>query len=466
MPNTEPRSKEEYIDKLIEVVSKIRTPLTLSGLVIIALIIIVRSILDLDIFNQIGGVLTFQYISLLTQLIFGLAFLAVVLGVLSYLIMPILKSIKANTERNSKLEVVDIERDEKLDLIGFELEGDNRSYRFPAYDFKFLNYGNVSAVLKKFIVEVEEVGLDPEPVLYVDYIVQNNILKIGTFNAGWGPAKEFSAKIQHEVLANIFGENLSSGSNYIEEYKGEEYPKFEERKIILDINVDEEAAQKIGKSNLLININEYLNMKDADGSLISRKQDIGLEDGEKGILVEDVKLNWSYKDINGNERENSKIIASSSEDILFLTERGFISFELLGRGGGLFSQVTYVCIIDDYRKGAKREYNISRIVDPGGAERFHIAIGATKSCIARIVFSFIVDKNTLVKSDTKEIHIWSPKFSSWEYSYRDGMELESGLARLEEEYRHGRLGSAQREELSRLRQQVRVAPFLDVRARA
>lgn len=78
------------LDKLMNTASKIKTPLTLSGIVIVVLYAIYRQVLSLDVFEKIGSNSTFILLQNILDKLFWLALFAIILGVISYLTIFIL----------------------------------------------------------------------------------------------------------------------------------------------------------------------------------------------------------------------------------------------------------------------------------------------------------------------------------------------------------------------------------------
>ena len=72
-------------NKLIDVIDKIKTPLALSGLIIIVLYYIYRQILSLNIFSEIGESNTFLLLDKTIGILFYLAILSIILGTIGYL---------------------------------------------------------------------------------------------------------------------------------------------------------------------------------------------------------------------------------------------------------------------------------------------------------------------------------------------------------------------------------------------
>ncbi|OGO74867.1 MAG: hypothetical protein A3K45_03600 [Chloroflexi bacterium RIFOXYC12_FULL_59_14] len=76
--------------KFINLAGKIKTPLTLSGLVVVILYAVYRQVLSLNIFENIGANSTFVLLQNILDKIFWLALISILLGVASYLVTFIL----------------------------------------------------------------------------------------------------------------------------------------------------------------------------------------------------------------------------------------------------------------------------------------------------------------------------------------------------------------------------------------
>ena len=75
---------ESSIQKLMNVAVKVRTPLSLAGLMLVVLYGIYKEVLSLPVFEKIDGNSTFLLLQNILNKIFWLALLALILGVLSY----------------------------------------------------------------------------------------------------------------------------------------------------------------------------------------------------------------------------------------------------------------------------------------------------------------------------------------------------------------------------------------------
>ena len=75
------------------------------------------------------------------------------------------------------------------------------------------------------------------------------------------------------------------------------------------------------------------------------------------------------------------------------------------------SDTNYCSLINLDNIPDKKSYKISRIIPPNEIDKFHISIGATKSCQLDIKFKFIVDSKKIVESKDFILKIRSYLFS-------------------------------------------------------
>jgi len=73
------------LQELIKLILKIKTPLTLAGLVIVVFYALYKEILSLPIFGNIGGNSTFLIIEDIISKVFWLALVALILGIVGFL---------------------------------------------------------------------------------------------------------------------------------------------------------------------------------------------------------------------------------------------------------------------------------------------------------------------------------------------------------------------------------------------
>lgn len=85
------------IAKIGGVLDRVKTPLTLGGLVVIVLYAIYSQILNLKIFPQLPAASAFIIVQDIIRYLFWLALLAVVLGVGSYLMLHFITRLSGST---------------------------------------------------------------------------------------------------------------------------------------------------------------------------------------------------------------------------------------------------------------------------------------------------------------------------------------------------------------------------------
>jgi hypothetical protein len=100
--------------KLLSYVNRIKTPLILAGIVVFILYFLYRQILSMPVFSNIGSAPTFILLQNIVDKVFWLSVIAIVLGVLSYLISLFLKN--RVRESDSRLNLIDASVDPKLSL--------------------------------------------------------------------------------------------------------------------------------------------------------------------------------------------------------------------------------------------------------------------------------------------------------------------------------------------------------------
>lgn len=99
------------LDKILNIATKIKTPLSIAGLVVITLYLIVRQILNLNVFSNVGQDKSYLLLSKILDKIFLLALIALVLGIFSYLFTLI---VKKKMQKKSDIRILDASNDENL----------------------------------------------------------------------------------------------------------------------------------------------------------------------------------------------------------------------------------------------------------------------------------------------------------------------------------------------------------------
>jgi len=147
-----------------------------------------------------------------------------------------------------------------------------------------------------------------------------------------------------------------------------------------------------------------------------------------------------------------------------LTYDGFFKNDNWRAGGGALSELTYSTIINPLEGSHEQSYRMSRQIPPGDIERFHIMIGAAKSCHLLIQFKVYVNKSTIIESEVFDLNIWNPRNSGWHYGYKDGEELKRDLEKQQNLINSDRMSNDSKEfaqaVLDSLRQLASNYPFV------
>ena len=113
--------------RVLAVAEKVKTPLSLSGVVVAVLYLIIRQILSLDLFSRIDSPSTFTLLQNLVDKLFWLAALALVLGVSSYILSTILA--RRVRQRESRVSLVDSRLDKRIGEYEETVNGTRRVIR-------------------------------------------------------------------------------------------------------------------------------------------------------------------------------------------------------------------------------------------------------------------------------------------------------------------------------------------------
>jgi hypothetical protein len=81
------------LEKISDILRVIRTPLALTGLVILVVYAIYKQVLELKIFSQLSEPSTFQLLNEIVTGLFWLAVISIILGVLAYLVSILIERI-------------------------------------------------------------------------------------------------------------------------------------------------------------------------------------------------------------------------------------------------------------------------------------------------------------------------------------------------------------------------------------
>ncbi len=142
-------NKEDDGGPLLQVATRVTTPISLISLIVIVLYGIYKAVLGLPIFSVLSANSTLSLLNSIVDKVFYLAVLALVLGIIAYLWVQVLKhrsSTRTPTLGESKedLRLVDLSIIESSDL--------------PKLDFKLRNVGTQVAFLKSIEFNILDVG--------------------------------------------------------------------------------------------------------------------------------------------------------------------------------------------------------------------------------------------------------------------------------------------------------------------
>ena len=303
-----------------------------------------------------------------------------------------------NNPVEQKNEQLDIERVIEQDHIYYH----SYKYRFPTIDFKFVNTGNATAFLWKFTINVLQSEIDTKPTFSLRMQIEGNELEIIATNNGWGEAQNCSSYIDEPILNRLFSEadrrfigTIASG---------------EERRIFLfsKANANNKQFEAITK--------EFIDVPHHYPKTI------------RGIKLNTLVAKWTCSNDKGIIYEGKEHIQSfDGMGEYVLTYDGFFKNDNWRAGGGAPSELTYSVILNPVEGSHEQSYAISRQIPPGDIERFHIMIGAAKSCHLLIQFKIFVNETKIIESGVFDVDIWNPRNSGWHYGYKDGEELKRDI---------------------------------------
>lgn len=326
---------------------------------------------------------------------------------------------------------------------------------FPTIDFKFVNRGNASAVLRKIGFEIESIEVDPTPVLsFVCYLDPNrNSLKLVVRNDGWGPAEALNVEMSEPLLDELFSAQQRSGNTRV---------KPEENAEVLELSINSVAETSIhfldeitherqrilallpdrmrqGNRSILgdtmyeqalcqhekWHVQEYFEFfargDDPSGPRQRWHIDYVSALSAAAAPVSDIDVRSTLTDIGGRLHDHHEKIAFGTSigdrELRFsrwgefwLSRSGF-SFQLYDIPMFNFKNpsAAVVAMLDPSAGPVERSYDISLTIPAGDAERFVLTVGADRSCYVRARFSFYLDGNPTIASEPFDFKIWHPK---------------------------------------------------------
>lgn len=267
------------------------------------------------------------------------------------------------------------------------------SAKFPIIEFKFLNNGNGTALLRKFVVSVLEFRVDYTPVIRPYVTMNNRDLIINIKNDGWGPA---------------YCQNIKLSSPYQRLFPSVVPLQAQSIKSGQDVT----GLIMLSCNNL--DRSEYLNLLHSKGTELDKEYRSFRDIQDKKVLfIDPPVIDIEFQDIANNHFSVS--LPSSTERLggnagggLRLCQKGFEWYaDIVMFCKSLPSAIYYISIEEDQLK-KQREYSITHTIPSGEAEYFSIMVGSSKSCELEIQLEFIIDSNTVIKSDKFCIKIWNP----------------------------------------------------------
>lgn len=307
----------------------------------------------------------------------------------------------------------------ELDVARAGAQPDRASgwYDFPTVDFKFQNSGTVTAFVRNFDILVEAVSLDTTPALAFTLDCAKGTMIVKAENSGWGPAKGCTISLKGNVIDLLIGPEKRKWSGTIP--SGATVDVFTLTKQDVDVSRIRDLKRAARGP---ISWNSAREEYDFPVATLSPRNN----------LIVPTTIDWSGSDNTGERVGKKKCNAFHLYGWVVVSERGF-ELEMAPPISACMapSSHTYIAFLDPDSGPGIKSYPISRAIPAGGVERFHIMLGASKSCMATVRFKFLVNKMDEVASDVFDVHIWSPIGSPWQYEYSDG----DFLAREERERR-------------------------------
>jgi len=327
---------------------------------------------------------------------------------------------------------------------------------FPEIDFKFKNSGRSAAVLWQFAVCVTAAEVIQTPDLTFSYLVDDDLYKprldhhsslsIVARNCGWGPANDCSVVCSDPVIGELFPEkktriagDIGTGESLMLRLGPEDIDQTQFR--ILHSTLREKTQRNVVEQRNERQGAWYLSK--ADG--YHRYYEEFMEIGDNSIAVIPLKrlmVSWSCGDVLGRACSGSDAVFQPDYGELYVSLEGFIFVKEQLVAKYLQSDIKYCVILDPEKGPQERVYPISRTIPASEAERFHIIVGATKSCRLNLKFKFWMDKQHVVESKNFDIEIWRPLNAH--VPYEDGEEItEKTLAGDVKSFQWGKKGLAE-----------------------
>lgn len=432
----------DLLGKFASVLDKVKTPLSLAGLTVLVLYGLYSQVLGLEIFSQLDQTRTSEVLDSIVRGVFILALVAMVLGVSSYLLAPILHRRARTLE--SKLRIVDLREDPTLAIASKDatsIAADltkrptpnqfgsvSRVSPYTALDCKFVNEGDAASILWGISIDVLRVEIDRSPRLYFSWETVGGVnehcryVVLSCINVGWGPALDCRASIEVESMRRIFGEGQTVFEGTIEADQTVEIIRLEApAQAIIQQMIERPERYGLNRSDVWTRgesrISKWWQPPDDRGVLLPDEWPIR-------VLHSDVYGTTADLEGVATNPRTRDFIPLTMDGYWFLTPKGFYAPASRPWYQSQDSYEAYAAVIDADRGSHTKHFPISRSVPSGDGERFHILLSATKSCEATVRVNFHTSGSRKdVMSDTVTLRI--ERTADQEiYEVTDGTELE------------------------------------------
>ncbi|NIH87973.1 hypothetical protein [Amycolatopsis granulosa] len=428
-----------HLESLVRVAGRLRTPLTLAGLTALILYLIYEQVLGLPVLTPLQSSDTFAVVDSIVSKVFWLAVLAVVLGFAGFVLTALVR-LRPPLKRSAVSLVstsLDPALSEPAEPARFEVIG--QRFAVGAIDCKFVNRGDATAVLDAFSVRVAAFTLDRTPVLSLDQRVVRGALSVRVHNTGWGPARNVRLRLADPLLPDLFGARATGTA-----------PVVGPGATTTVLTLEPDAALAATISELRRRRRELLDAlagsgRDGDDEVRrSPEYRVLLSDAERDRppiarhwlslgppldrLPVRVVVEGTHETPDGEIREIARTELGS--DPLWLDESGF-SYDHHLRLPAMRPASEVYAVVLGARAGERRDYALSRTIEPGGAERFHVALASVSSGTYEISLGFRVDGRDEVWSAPLAVPLWRPRDAPLPRNLTDGAVFEMRDGRLE-----------------------------------
>jgi hypothetical protein len=423
--------------QILKFLDKIKTPLSISGLALMILYLIVKGVLNMDIYEKIGADNTYLVVERIIKYIFFIALLSIVLGVFSYIILRLpkkkVKPIIADSTTDEEVRELVI-RDLKIE------KKDHHTSPVEVIDFKFVNNGEDTIFITQVSIEILEAKLDLTPHFSASYSVKFGNLVIHLTNKGWGKAI-INKKSLSNVVLDHFIESYGAQVMTINPGEKKEVLRYSIKEILEDPGnpmgkLLEEKEKLISKAcHALINkdgqffltsdvkdllgyheiwqIEQYfkrLDEPDADSRLqillegLKRSLKTGI-----AINTNEMSVNLFYEDEYQNNvaRELNNVYSNDGYGSLYLTSNGFLFNKEHVCYCLAYPEYVYASYIETDLVGKNKSYPLSHSMKRGDIERLHLLILSKQSAEYSLRFVFHYNNSGKLISDIIKVSLFN-----------------------------------------------------------